>query len=416
MNWGPHMYSDFVLIEGQGNSTKLKPEPLGETAGRNEAWLRDLLFANPELLPVAQIEQAFGPLVPVCKEMRTDAGIVDAVFMNALGRLTIVECKLWRNPEARRAVVGQILDYVAAISKWGYGDLQRQVSAAVDREGNIPFEIVRSRSSSTIHESEFIDSVSRSLREGRILALVVGDGIREEVQRLAETINRGASKAFALGIVEVAIYDLKRNQSLLIQPRVLLKTEVITRRITLISNELPPSAGSVEVIDDDEPDLAAPVTGGKDHLKQWWSPVLAMRFDDPEQPSPYWVGTNNVVLDTPFPGIRIKAYARVGGGPIEVFVSGRPLIKSKSRWARVLGRVSNVGAIDDFIRREKAVLLEELPPGTEIDPSASWPIRTRETGIENDEERRNWITHVLNNYVNALRPRLRRWREESMRG
>jgi hypothetical protein len=39
---------------------------------------------------------------PDAWELRTDAGPIDAVFINERGRLTIVECKLWKNPEAVR--------------------------------------------------------------------------------------------------------------------------------------------------------------------------------------------------------------------------------------------------------------------------------------------------------------------------
>ncbi len=34
----------------------------------------------------------------------------------------LVEAKLWRNPEARRKVIGQILDYAKELSRWNYED------------------------------------------------------------------------------------------------------------------------------------------------------------------------------------------------------------------------------------------------------------------------------------------------------
>ena len=49
-------------------------------------------------------------LTPLCTELRTEAGALDIAFINQFGRLTLVECKLWRNPEARRKVVAQALD------------------------------------------------------------------------------------------------------------------------------------------------------------------------------------------------------------------------------------------------------------------------------------------------------------------
>ena len=39
------------------------------------------------------------------------------------GFLTIVETKLYRNPQSRREVLGQILDYCAQLTTWSYADL-----------------------------------------------------------------------------------------------------------------------------------------------------------------------------------------------------------------------------------------------------------------------------------------------------
>src|SRR3712207_2011330 len=133
------MYGDFLLMETADAPAKRAARlPIGDTGGRNEAWLRDLLFANPELLPIKDIDSSFGPLLPLWRELRTEAGPLDIAFISPSGRLTLVECKLWRNPEARRKVVAQVLDYARSISRWSYSDLQRQVSIATAKQGNIP--------------------------------------------------------------------------------------------------------------------------------------------------------------------------------------------------------------------------------------------------------------------------------------
>src|SRR5262245_37196843 len=149
------VFGDVFLPERDG-ATPVRGERLafGDTAGRNEAWLRDTLFAHPDLLPLRDIDPSFGPLVPLCTELRTEVGPLDIAFINRFGRLTLVECKLWRNPEARRKVVAQTLDYARAISRWTYSDLQRQVAAASGRHGNVPFENTRARDP-TLSEQQF---------------------------------------------------------------------------------------------------------------------------------------------------------------------------------------------------------------------------------------------------------------------
>ena len=82
------MFGDIFLLERDG-SNPIRAERLafGETAGRNEAWLRDTLFKYPELLPLREIDPSYGPLTPLCTELRTDAGPVDIAFINHFGRL-----------------------------------------------------------------------------------------------------------------------------------------------------------------------------------------------------------------------------------------------------------------------------------------------------------------------------------------
>jgi hypothetical protein len=368
--------------------------------GKDEAWLRDTLFNNPDIIPTNDIDAAFGPLVPLCKELRTDAGSIDAVFINKLGRLTILECKLWKNPQARREVVAQTLHYVSALARWSYSDLQRQVSAALNRHGNVPFEVVREREDTGFGEAEFVDAVSRSLREGRFLVLIAGDGVREGVQALTDLVNRSATKAFALGLIEVALYRLGDNR-FVIQPRVLAETEIIERRMTIVDiGNLSPPVVVEDIVDESEISRTPKLDGSKEHLKVWWQPVLRMTFDDPEQEPPFWVGTNNVVVNTPFPGIQIKAFAMVNGSRIGVFISSP--------------RRENVFVLQRYLKRDLASLKDQLPAGTEI-RVGDCSIQMNTAELESDDEKRAWIIKTLNAFVNVLRPRLRRWYAETSR-
>jgi hypothetical protein len=59
------------------------------------------------------------------------------------GRPVLVECKLWRNPEGRREVIGQILDYSKELTRWSSSDLQREASRKLKRDGNPLLDLVR---------------------------------------------------------------------------------------------------------------------------------------------------------------------------------------------------------------------------------------------------------------------------------
>ena len=157
--------------------------------GVSEDTLQDLLFRFPRALPISAIDATYGEAIPVCRELPTPAGYLDALYVNHLGWLTLAEFKLWRNPQARREVIGQILDYAKDLASWGYEDLQRRVSLATGRKGNALYELVREHHPD-LDEAEFVDSVTRHLRRGEFLLLIIGDGIQEGAANIVDFVQR----------------------------------------------------------------------------------------------------------------------------------------------------------------------------------------------------------------------------------
>ncbi len=200
------------LILKRGQSQRLKRVCLDGNEGDafNEDWLQNLIFENPNLLPVDEIEPAFSPLIPVCRELPTDAGPLDILFTNPRGMLTLVECKLWRNPEARRKVVGQILDYAKEFSKWNYEDLERAVRKASGEKMGRLYEMANPDPENAEEEEEvFIDTVTKNLGKGRFLLLIVGDGIREGVEAISNFLHDYANLNFTFALVEETVLSFQ---------------------------------------------------------------------------------------------------------------------------------------------------------------------------------------------------------------
>ena len=89
-------HTPLVLVEPTSGCRVLAPVSLSkgtQSDGYDEAWLQDLIFRHPQALPVGELDPAYGPLIPICKEFDTRAvGSIDALFMNPLGMPTLVEC------------------------------------------------------------------------------------------------------------------------------------------------------------------------------------------------------------------------------------------------------------------------------------------------------------------------------------
>ena len=232
-------YGTPILINSTRNSVStLKRIDLtsDNTFKYDENWLQQRIFETPALLPVNEVDPIFGPLIPVCRELMTNVGPIDNIFINELGMLTLVECKLWRNPEARRKVVGQILDYAQEFSRMSFDDLSQRIRQNTGRSGNPLFDIIAEQTEDCV-EKDFTDSVIRNLRRGRFLLLIVGDGIRESVEQISEYLQVHAHLNFTFALVEQALYSSSDDpDTILIQPRVLAKTVEIERAVVRIEN------------------------------------------------------------------------------------------------------------------------------------------------------------------------------------
>jgi hypothetical protein len=238
---GNRQYTAPYLIyqeNGSQVSQKLQQLDLYGKSGItfSEDWLQKFIFDHPNVLPVNEIEPIFNGLIPLCREIETGVGPLDILFVNREGLLTLVECKLWRNPDARREVVGQILDYAKEVSRWNYQDLQDAVRKALGKTDQSLYKIAIEEGN--VDEVEFVDNVSRNLKKGRFLLLIVGDGIRESVENISSFLQVHANLNFAFALVETAVFSLPtKDASLIVQSRVIARTVEIERAIIRLMDE-----------------------------------------------------------------------------------------------------------------------------------------------------------------------------------
>ena len=221
--YGPLIALDPEDAASAEKLTRVPLRPSVAEGGVDEKFLQNLLFRFPEALPIQDIDPAYAGAVPVCTELRTAAGHLDALYVNHLGRLTLAEFKLWRNPEARREVIGQILDYAKELASWSYDDLRRGVSL---RTGKVLYDLVRERHPE-VDEAAFCDSVTRHLKRGEFLMLIVGDGIREGVEKIVDFVRGHSGLHFNLALVEAALW--RDGARWIVQPRVLARTVILER-------------------------------------------------------------------------------------------------------------------------------------------------------------------------------------------
>lgn len=172
-----------ILIRHGPSSPWTSPESASYI---DEKHLQEVVAASPHWVP-GMPEKAFS-----VREFYTLAGPVDVVIVGPDGSLTAVECKLESNPEKRRMVIGQLIDYASAIRQEG---AERFIEKWHARGG-------------TDLESELDDDAMQEFRDriqtGRIGLCWVADRIDDDLRRLIEYLNEITTDKIAVTALQLS--------------------------------------------------------------------------------------------------------------------------------------------------------------------------------------------------------------------
>jgi hypothetical protein len=379
------------------------PQPLKPLSlkGGDGALLEDhiqaLVHACPSLLPIQEIDPIFVGAVPVCREMETPVGYIDNFLVTPSGLPVLVECKLWRNAEARREVVGQILDYAKELALFSASDIRREASKRAGGDPDALLKLVRAADPS-VDEVAFEDALTANLRRGRFLLLIVGEGIHERVERIAEFLQTHAGLHFTFGLVELPFYEAPDGGRLVI-PRVLAKTELITRTVVAVPDghalEERTETGQAAELDPETVALG-------DNRQQFWREFLSgLRLDDPDQPVPRPPRQGYVTFTLPAPGGTswLTVYRDMRNNEVGLFLSSHRNTPGERAMSAIADQWSEVGP--------------QLGAGAKLETKDGRPriVEARRGGsLEQPEEREaafQWLRDRTNTFINVLRPRVR---------
>lgn len=130
----------------------------------------------------------------------------------------IVETKLWKNPQARREVVAQIIDDTRQVATWSFADLEVRIAPYLERKhswtGTLYDWLAKDpRFDELEDEASFRDRISGNIHKGRFLLLIVGDGIQRNVQEMVSYLQLTPQLQYNLALVRLACYRPIDQQS-----------------------------------------------------------------------------------------------------------------------------------------------------------------------------------------------------------
>jgi hypothetical protein len=180
----------------------------------SEEKLHDLVESSPGLLPLSGNPS----MVVLGREVQLGPGYADLLAVETDGRLVVIEIKLRKNAETRRAVVAQVLTYAAYLKGLGVLELERTLRSHLDRvEARSILDLVRkSDQSQEVEEAEFSEGLAESLTAGAFRLVLVLDEAPSELVRLIGYLE-GISSGVVLDLVTVSAYEAGPEQLLVPQ-------------------------------------------------------------------------------------------------------------------------------------------------------------------------------------------------------
>jgi hypothetical protein len=315
--------------------------------GLEEHWLRDEIFKNPELVigPCRAAGITDDDWYAWQREYKVaDAGRIDVLLLSAQGRVGVVETKLAYNPEKRRQVLAQALDYLAHLPE----QFDESMPPIPADENGTP-----------VAESE---EVRESVAQGDVLVIIASDQTDPKVAKLSgRLLADNLVRQWDLALVDVALYrELSdRSAGCVVVPHLRNLVQSEPRQVVrvVVEGETPSARVEVERIIPDESTSARQ----KWDEKRFFGNLEAGRAPNPVRR----LASQLRDLVGRFPGSLSLAYGtgkdgsvvlkRRGGWLIEVYGSGKVKFRP-SKFGRTLG--DQVGAL--YRRRLEKIAPEAL--------------------------------------------------------
>lgn len=167
----------------------------------NETELQKLLAESPDLIPAQDMREGAGQLIAVVREVYVDIGYVDFLGFSAEGGIAVIECKLANNPEVKRKVIGQVLEYGAALWGMSYEEFDQKIH---DRVGKSLTELVQDEVVDPEWDEElFRSNVQENLKTGNFILVIVVDEINDALTRIIRFLNACGNPNFSFAALEM---------------------------------------------------------------------------------------------------------------------------------------------------------------------------------------------------------------------
>ena len=207
----------ILVIEGD------KVTPLDKTKFTEEGKLQDYLEKYPSLIPLSDIVEGASALLCIGREVGAGPGAIDLLFIDKDGLLTLVETKLAKNPEARRTVIGQIIEYASYVYQWTADDVYRIANEYLSKSERVPSnyrgtlnEVMGKLSEEEFSFADFRANIEQNLKNGKIRCIIAVDELIEPLRATVTFLN--SYSKFEILLLQVSNFEEKGRDRKILAP------------------------------------------------------------------------------------------------------------------------------------------------------------------------------------------------------
>ena len=398
----------FAISEDGELLERFVRRPLNVGAQFDEKWLQEVLFANIDLIQPTDASYDRIQLVPLCRELNLNDGIrnlfLDILAITETGKLILIECKLWKNPQARREVLAQAFEYASLLQSLSYSDLSSKLRRHINSGSEDPIIFALRSAGISVDESLLISRIDQGMKKGNFHVVIAGDGIRTDLVNL---VNSPAMTGMTadLSLLEISVHQDGEGKTLL-TPSVPQEIETVTRTVLISTEGMPVSIEEDESEINPLPNQASPTQRRmKEEKKElntlfWQKAIEEIKFSHPDQDPLRRGGSNwcKALLPAPLKWItawrskdQIGVFLRIDGEDIpkyKVFFEERLDLMREEISSDISVNIPSEGSDDWSTALFLSVNYSEIDV---YDPN------TMDHQIE-------WLAEHLDKFINYIRP------------
>lgn len=185
----------MIVIEHATQRETLKPVDFD-----SEKLLEEVVCRYPDLL----MREGDARLSFVSQQIQMSSGIMDVVMIDTDGLPVAVEVKLGRNAQARREIVGQLVDYVSTMTEYTVDEFDALVGGKVS-------DAIDAIAKDETERKKIWQTLGANLRAGLARYILVLDEVPSELGRIVRFLAKRSN--LDIRLVEISKYVSKAGKT-----------------------------------------------------------------------------------------------------------------------------------------------------------------------------------------------------------